>query len=126
MADPTGEADKGGLKLDFDRRLVPQFRGSAMPSDGGLLPYRELDHALSLTDMGAEMLADACTGKNSRHRLAGLRRQAVFGRLAGDEDVNDADWLYRDPAMRWMIGVPMKRSSRFASTWARKCRRSPR
>lgn len=101
MADPTGEADKSGLRLDFDRRLVPQFRDAV---DGGLLPYRELDHALSLTDTGAEMLADACTGKNSRHRLAGLRRQAVFGRLAGYEDVNDANWLYRDPAMRWMIG----------------------
>ena len=31
-------------------------------------------------------------------------RQAVFGRLAGYEDVNDADRLGRDPAMRWVIG----------------------
>ena len=34
-------------------------------------------------------------GKNGRHRLAGLLRQSVFGRLAGYEDVNDADRLYR-------------------------------
>src|SRR3989454_11465992 len=30
--------------------------------------------------------------------------QAVFGRLAGYEDVNDADRLGRDPAMRWIVG----------------------
>jgi hypothetical protein len=49
-------------------------------------------------------LADARTGKNGRHRLAGLLRQSVFGRLAGYEDVNDADRLSRDPAMRWVVG----------------------
>jgi hypothetical protein len=32
--------------------------------------------------------------------LAGLPRQLVLGRLAGYEDVNDADRLARDPAMR--------------------------
>ena len=47
------------------------------------------------------MLADARTGKNGRHRLAGLLRQSVFGRLAGYEDVNDAERLCRDPALRW-------------------------
>jgi Transposase DDE domain group 1 len=31
-------------------------------------------------------------------------RQSVFGRLAGYEDVNDADRLARDPAMRWVVG----------------------
>jgi len=41
-----------------------------------------LDDTLSLTDTGAETLADARTGKNGRHRLAGLPRQSVFGRLA--------------------------------------------
>jgi len=104
MTDPTGEADKGALRLDFDRRLLLQFRGSAITSDAGLLPYRELDDALGLTDAGADTLADARTGKNGRHRLAGLLRQSVFGRLAGYEDVNDAERLCRDPAMRWVVG----------------------
>ena len=69
-----------------------------------MLPYRELDDTLGLTDTGADVLADARTGKNGRHRLVGLLRQSVFGRLAGYEDVNDADRLCRDPAMRWVIG----------------------
>jgi len=81
-----------------------QFRGSAITSDAGLLAYRELDDALHLTNTAADKLADARTGKNGRHRLAGLLRQAVFGRLAGYEDVNDADRLCHDPAMRWVVG----------------------
>jgi hypothetical protein len=28
----------------------------------------------------------------------------VFGRLAGYEDVNDAERLRHDPAMRWIVG----------------------
>ena len=104
MADPTGEADKGALKLDFDRRLLLQFRGSSITSDAGLLAYRELDDTLRLTDTGAGTLADVRTGKNGRHRLAGLLRQSVFGRLAGYEDVNDAERLCRDPAMHWVVG----------------------
>jgi Transposase DDE domain group 1 len=104
MADPTGETDRSALRLDFDRRLMLQFRGSTITSDAGLLAYRELDDTLQLTDTAADKLADARTGKNGRHRLAGLLRQAVFGRLAGYEDVNDAERLCRDPAMRWVVG----------------------
>src|SRR5437588_4313958 len=63
-----------------------------------------MDDTLSLTDTGADRLADARTGKNGRHRLGGMLRQSVFGRLAGYEDVNDAERLCRDPAMRWVVG----------------------
>ena len=104
MVDPAGESNSEALRLDFDRRLMLQFRGSVITSDAGMLPYRELDDAVGLTDTGAETLAEARTGKNGRHRLAGLLRQSVFGRLAGYEDVNDAERLCRDPAMRWVVG----------------------
>src|ERR1700722_9381373 len=103
MTNPAGESTSQALRLDFDRRVMLQFRGSAITSDAGLLPYRELDDAMGMTDTGADTLADARTGKNGRRRLGGLLRQSVFGRLAGDEDVNDADRLCRDPAMRWVV-----------------------
>ena len=81
-----------------------QFRGCVVTSDAGLLAYRELDDALGLSAVAGETLADARTGKNGRHALVGLLRQSVFGRLAGYEDVNDADRLRHDPAMRWIVG----------------------
>jgi hypothetical protein len=104
MAHPAGESNDGVLRLDFDRRLMLQFRGSIVTSDAGLLPYRELDDVLGLTEMASDVFADTRTGKNGRHALAGLFRQSVFGRLAGYEDVNDAERLRHDPAMRWIVG----------------------
>ena len=104
MANPAGKSKDEALKLDFDRRVMLHFRGSVVTSDAGLLAYRELDDALGLSTMAGETLADARTGKNERHALVGLLRQSVFGRLAGYEDVNDAERLRHDPAIRWIVG----------------------
>ncbi|MFL5536721.1 MAG: IS1380 family transposase [Gemmatimonadales bacterium] len=103
MADATGET-KEPLRVTFDRRLKLEFHGARITSDGGLLAYRELDDALGLTAMAASALAEGRRGKNTRHRLLGLLRQAIYGRLAGYEDVNDAERLARDPAMRAIVG----------------------
>jgi hypothetical protein len=104
VTNPTGEAKDGLLRLDFDRRVMLQFRGSVVTSDAGLLAYRELDNALDLSATAGDLLADSRTGKNGRHALVGLLRQSIFGRLAGYEDVNDAQRLRHDPAMRWIVG----------------------
>jgi DDE family transposase len=103
MEHPTGEADDGSLRVDFDRRLKLEFHGSRITSDAGLLACRELDDALGLTDIAGAALSECRRGKNTRHMLTGLFRQSVFGRLAGYEDVNDADRLAHDPAMRAVV-----------------------
>ena len=104
MAQPAGEAESDALRLDFDRHLELEFHGSCVTSDAGLLAYRELDDALGLMIIAEQRLVDGRTGRNGRHDLVGILRQSVFGRLARYEDVNDADRLGRDPAMRWIVG----------------------
>ena len=100
----SGEIETGDIRVEFDRRLKLEFHGSKITSDAGLLAFRELDDALGLTELAGSVLADNRTGQNSRHSLIAQFRQSVFGRLAGYEDVNDADRLGHDPAMRWIVG----------------------
>ncbi len=101
---PAGESRKSPLRVNFDRRLKLEFHGSKVTSDAGFLAYRELDDALGLTEMAGGVFHDSRTGKNGRHGMVGQFRQSVFGRLGGYDDVNDADRLGRDPAMRWIVG----------------------
>jgi len=101
---PAGESKKPPLRVDFDRRLKLEFHGSKITSDGGFLAYRELDDALGLTEIAGAVFQDNRTGKNGRHGMTGQIRQSVFGRVGGYEDVNDAERLGRDPAMRWIVG----------------------
>ncbi len=101
---PAGETELGDIRVGFDRRLKLEFHGSHITSDAGLLPFRDLDDALGLTEIAATTLSDIRTGKNGRHSLIAQFRQSLFGRVAGYEDVNDADRLAKDPAMRWIVG----------------------
>jgi hypothetical protein len=99
-----GETDKVTLRLDFDRRLLLQFRGSAITSVAALLAYGELDDAVGLTNTVPK---DSRTHAPVRTVATGWRAfcaNQVFGRLAGYEDVNDVERLCCDPAMRWVVG----------------------
>jgi hypothetical protein len=104
MSDAAGEENDAALRVTFDPRLKLEFHGSRATSEAGLFPFRDLDDALGLTDLAGEVLVDTRTGQNSRHTLIAQLRQSVFGRLAGYEDVNDADRLAHDPALRWTVG----------------------
>ena len=104
MDHPAGAGSQRADRVDFDPRVRLEFRGTQLSSDGGLLVMRELDDALGLSDLAATALRDTRRGKNTVHRLDGLFRQSVFGRLAGYEDVNDADRLALDPVMRQVVG----------------------
>ncbi len=107
MACPMGEAKLEPLRVDFDRRLKLEFHGSDISSDGGFLPYRELDDALELTELGGEVLSET---RNTRHLLVGLLRQSALGRLTGYEDANDAERLSHDPVMRAIVDRNLARA----------------
>jgi hypothetical protein len=91
MEHPTGEAKEVALGLAFDRRLKLEFHGSKITSDAGLLAYRELDHALGLSDIAGKVLTDTRMGANGRHALLGQFRQSVFGRLCASRAMSGRD-----------------------------------
>jgi hypothetical protein len=99
-----GDSPYDPLHVDFDRKIKLEFHGSTVTSDAGLLAYRELDDALALTSTAASGLHEPRTGKNTQHRLLALLRQSIYSRLAGYEDVNDAERLCLDPALRTVAG----------------------
>jgi hypothetical protein len=99
-----GDCRNGDLRVNFDRTLKLKFLGSTVTTDAGLLAYRELDEAMHLTEMGAAAVEDSRLGQNKQHGLLPLLRQSIYSRLAGYEDVNDADRLRIDPAMRHVVG----------------------
>jgi hypothetical protein len=98
----VGEAQNRPFQLSFNSSLKVDFQGSAVTSDGGLVLVRELDERLGFGELIERHLADA-RGKNTQLPLADLLRQSVYSRLAGYEDVNDAERLSQDPAFR-LIG----------------------
>jgi hypothetical protein len=92
------------LRVGFDGRLKLKFLGSQITTDAGLLACRELDDKLGLTEMALDALHDIRVGSNKQHGLSPLLRQSIYSRLAGYEDVNDAERLCVDPAMRHVVG----------------------
>ena len=92
------------MRMGFDGGIKLEFHGAKVTSDGGLLAYRELDDALGLFDAVSTALSDQRTGRNIQHAMATLLRQSIYSRLAGYEDVNDAERLSVDPVLRAITG----------------------
>ena len=97
-----GEKPTKPFQFDFNGFLKVAFQGSRVTSDGGLILVRELDEHLGLSQLIEQHLTDP-RGTNTRLPLADLLRQSVYSRLAGYEDVNDAERVSVDPTFR-LIG----------------------
>jgi hypothetical protein len=92
------------MKVGFDGGIRLEFHGAKVSSNGGLLVYRDLDHALGLFNSVSASFIDKRTGRNIQHAMPTLLRQSIYSRLAGYEDVNDAELLSVDPIMRAITG----------------------
>jgi len=98
-----GEIGNQPFQLSFNPSLKIDFQGSRVTSDGGLIVVRELDERLGFGELIEQHLSDSRRGKNTQFPLADLFRQSVYSRLAGYEDVNDAERPSQDPTFR-LIG----------------------
>ena len=97
-----GENQNQPFQLSFNPSLRVDFQGSRVTSDGGLVLVRELDERLGFSDLIARHLTDS-RAKNTQLPLADLLRQSIYSRIAGYEDVNDAERPAQDPTFR-LIG----------------------
>lgn len=100
-----GELQQEPFQLTFNGLLKVAFQGSRVTSEACLLLVRELDERLGLGGLIAKHLTDTRHGLNRQFSLADLVRQSVYIRLAGYEDLNDAERLAADPTFR-LIGSP--------------------
>ena len=91
------------FQLTFNPSLKVDFQGSRVTSDGGLILVRELDERLGFGELIERHLKDSRRGRNTQFPFADLLRQSVYSRLAGYEDLNDAERLSQDPTFR-LIG----------------------
>jgi hypothetical protein len=98
-----GEKQNGPFQLSFNASLKIDFQGSRVTSDGGLILVRELDERLGFGELITQHLSAARRGKNTQLPFANPFRQSVYSRIAGYEDVNDAERLAQHPTFR-LIG----------------------
>ena len=94
-----GELQTAPFQFTFNGFLKVAFQGSRITSDAGLILVRELDERLGLAGLIAAHLRDSRHGRNTQFRLPDLLRQSVYSRLAGYEDLNDAQRLSTDPTL---------------------------
>ena len=75
-----GNSGKEALAVDLGASLKLEFHDSSVTSDGGLLPYPELDEAVDLTAMGGGIPSElSAPFPNYGKQSAGRRRRRKRG-----------------------------------------------
>jgi hypothetical protein len=72
----VGERQGQPFQVSFNAKLIVDFQGARVTSNGGLLLVRELDERLGLGELIERHLTDA-RGKNTQFPVADLVRQSV-------------------------------------------------
>jgi hypothetical protein len=91
--------------LDFFRKPVVVEPGETrLSSDAGLLPIRQFDDAIGLTEQFAAALTDLRYQPAVTHTLLEMVRSRVYGVLADYPDQNDHDLLRSDPVFKLIAG----------------------
>lgn len=88
----------------FSRRVVAEFNGAWMTSDGGGLLLRQTDRKLGLLKRVAACFTDQRDPERVEHRLPEMLAQRIYGLALGYEDLNDHEELRRDPLLAVLAG----------------------
>lgn len=86
------------------RRLVADFGGGTLTSNGGALLLRQVAKATGLLDRLAGCFTDHRSADRVEYGVPTLLCQRVFGLALGCEDLNDHDELRHDPLLAACLG----------------------
>ena len=86
------------------RKVVVDFSGGTLSSDGGAPLLRQVDAGLGLTRSLAACFRDGRDQRFVEHALPELLAQRIHGLALGYEDLNDHDQLRRDPVFATACG----------------------
>ena len=81
------------------RKVVADFTGGTLSSDGGVLLLRQLDQGLGLSRTLARCFQDNRDLRYADHSLEQLVRQRLYALALGYEDLNDHEQLRLDPLL---------------------------
>ena len=79
-----------------------------LTSDAGLLPVREFDRRIGMTEQFVAALTDTRCQPSVTHSLPEVVRMRIFGILADYPDQNDHDVLRSDPVFKLIAGRSTK------------------
>ena len=82
------------------RKVVADFSGGHLSSDGGALLLRQVDAGLGVSRALARCFADRRRQDLIEHRVPELIAQRLYALALGYEDLNDHTQLRRDPLWR--------------------------
>jgi Transposase DDE domain group 1 len=81
------------------RKVVADFSGGILSSDGGLLLLRQVDRGLGISTALASCFRDARDPRWVDHSVQQLLAQRLYALALGYEDLNDHALLRRDPLL---------------------------
>jgi hypothetical protein len=86
------------------RKVIADFSGGTLSSDGGALFLRQVDLSLGLTRRLAGCFGDYRNPIFVEHSLPELLAQRIYSQALGYEDLNDHEQLRRDPLLAAACG----------------------
>ena len=86
------------------RKVVGDFSGGRLSSDGGVLLLRQIDSGMGISRRVARAFRDDRDPDLIEHSVEELLRQRIFGLALGYEDLNDHGQLRRDPLIAASVG----------------------
>jgi hypothetical protein len=81
------------------RKVVADFSGGTLSSDGGVLLLRQVDASLGITQSLAQCFYDQRNQVFVDHSVQQLLAQRIYGLALGYEDLNDHERLRLDPLL---------------------------